>query len=77
MIWWRAAPDGGRLTIRWLPGYRRWEVRRERGADWFESRRLGLALSAATGDPTNAEWIRIVEKEIAGDGDDTPLETKR
>jgi hypothetical protein len=66
VIYWRAAPDGSRLTIRWLPSHRRWEVTRERRPDWFESRRLALALAAATGDPADADWIRAVEDEIDG-----------
>ena len=68
MIYWRVAPDGSRLTIRWLASHDRWEVKRERGPDWFESRQLGLALAAATGDPVESSWIRAVELEIAGGG---------
>ena len=66
MIYWRVAPDGSRLTIRWLAGHGRWEVKRDSSADWFESRRLSLALAGATGDSVDASWIRAVELEIAG-----------
>jgi hypothetical protein len=66
VIYWRVAPDGSRLTIRWLQGYERWEVKRDRDADWFESRPLSLALAAATGDSLDATWIREVELEIGG-----------
>jgi len=66
VIYWRVAPDGSRLTIRWLQRYQRWEVKRDRDADWFESRRLSLALAAATGDSVDATWIRAVELEIGG-----------
>lgn len=65
MIYWRVAPDGGRLTIRWLARHERWEVKCEGCGDWFESRRLGLALAAATGEEPDSTWIRAVETEIS------------
>lgn len=71
MIYWRVAPDGSRLTIRWLSRHGRWEVKRDRDADWFEASRIGLALAAATGEPPDSTWIRAVEAEI-GDGSAQP-----
>jgi len=65
MIYWRVSPDGSRLTIRWLPRHRRWEVKRDASADWFEARQLALALAAATGEPPSSPWIIArVEDEI-------------
>jgi hypothetical protein len=65
MIYWRVAPHGSRLTIRWLPRHGRWEVKRDASADWFEARQLGLALAAATGEPPSSPWIVAIEGEIA------------
>jgi hypothetical protein len=39
MIWWRAAPGGGRLTIRWLPRHRRREGRLSLWGTVIESER--------------------------------------
>jgi hypothetical protein len=66
MILRRAAPDGTQLTVRWLPGHGRWEVRRTSEFDWYESRDLTLALVAATGDryAADAYWIRAIEQEL-------------
>jgi hypothetical protein len=63
------APDGSELRIRWIPCHDRWEVKRSAGPGWFESRRLALAIAAATGYrySPDAPWIRELENEIRGD----------
>jgi hypothetical protein len=59
-------PDGIELTVRWLPRHGRWEVRSGFGPDWYESRRLSLAIAAATNYryPLDAPWIDELEREI-------------
>ncbi|HTS72957.1 MAG TPA: hypothetical protein VMG74_04535 [Gaiellaceae bacterium] len=64
MIYWRVAPDGRRLTIRWLERHGHWEVKCDQEAGWVEARRLRRAMAAAVGEPATATWIRAIEAEI-------------